>query len=569
MRITLAIIVALTVSACDRSVVHLSRYPDGSIRERWVEKGPAGKPLAREGEYRSFHPGGNREMIVPYKGGRRHGHARAWDMRKRMSAERFWSRGFLVREIGYDSLGRIRFDRRFEVRTARSRTAGPAGDSLDAEETCAWTVGGDRPAVRDGLCEMRYPDGKPMAESHYRLGKLDGPVKAWYEDGTPWIAGAYARGLPVGPWKACARGGGPLWSGVYVDGERDGIWEEWFPDGAPKSSAGWRRGRPEGEYREWYPGGGARLRGACAGGRRHGKEEAWYPDGGRLYVARYAEGLLDGEFSQWHPGGKLRLRCRFAQGRKQGLSRVWYRTGGLQEQAYYRKGRLDGAYRTWTPEGLPMAMKEYRDGSMAFDSKARELLDLLGAARYRVPAGLLGFYWGMGQRECRANLGLYQAARVRADTGALAADIVAFPDRKPTLARIRLAFNAQGELWGIRLELRQETAADFFALCENLEVEMGAGLGTTGLRRAEGPGGQGPPGYAMTRKRDWGRFTVESAEGGVKRDLSVLSAEGFSPGDRGWFRFTLENNLYREYVDPSSATISPPRWEGETLFAGR
>jgi hypothetical protein len=290
-------------------------------------------------------------------------------------------------------------------------------------------------------------------------------------------------------------------------------------------------------------------------------EEAWYPDGGRLYAAQYADGLLTREFSQWHPGGKLRLRCRFAHGRKQGLSRVWYRTGGLQEQAYYRSGRLDGPYRTWSPEGLPMAMKEYKDGSMAFDSKARDLLDLLGAARYRVPAGLLGFYWGMGQKECRANLGLYQAARVRADTGALAADIVAFPDRKPTLARIRLSFNAQGELWGIKMDLRQETAADFFALCENLEVEMGAGLGTTSVRRADGA-------YAMTRRRDWGRFTAETAEGGIKRELSVLSAEGFSPGDRGWFRFSLENNLYREYVDPSSAAISPPRWEGETLFAG-
>ncbi len=574
MRIPFAIIVAFSVLACDRSVVHLSRFPDGRIRERWIEKGPANGPLARDGEYRSFHPDGSREMIVPYRAGRRHGHARAWDLRKRLSAERFWDQGYLVREIAYDSLGRIRADRRFEVRTARTRTAGPAGDSLDAEETCAWTVGSDTPSTRDGLCEMKYPDGKPLAETHFRNGRLDGLARAWHPDGSPWITGAFARGLPVGRWKSNAPGGVPIWSGAYVEGERDGAWEEWFPGGGPKSSSRWRRGRPEGGYQEWYPGGGLRLRGACVRGKREGVEEAWYPDGGRLYAARYAGGLLDGEFSQWHPGGKLRLRCRFDHGRKEGLSRVWYRKGGLQEQAYYRQGRLNGPYRTWDPEGLPMAMKEYRNGSMAFDSKARELLDLLGAARYRVPTGMLGFYWGMGQKECRANLGLYQAARVRADAGALAAEIVAFPDRMPTLARIRLAFNAQGELWGIKLELRQESSAEFFPLCENLEVEMGAGLGTTRLRRVEGAGaeasgGDGSSAYAMTRKRDWGRFTVESAEGGIKRELSVLSAEGFSPGDQGWMRFTLENNLYREYVDPSSASISPPRWEDETLFAGR
>jgi len=201
---------------------------------------------------------------------------------------------------------------------------------------------------------------------------------------------------------------------------------------------------------------------------------------------------------------------------------------------------------------------------MAFDAKAKELLALLGADQLRVPAGMMGFYWGMGRKECRANLGLYQASGVRADSDAIAADVVAFPDRKPTRARIRLAFNAQGELWGIKLDLRQETAADFFPLCENLEVEMGAALGSTGLSRTEARGK-----YAMTRKRDWGRFTVEAAAGGIRQELPVLSAEGYSPGGEGWLRFALENNLYREYVDPASASISPPRWDAENLFAGR
>lgn len=256
------------------------------------------------------------------------------------------------------------------------------------------------------------------------------------------------------------------------------------------------------------------------------------------------------------------MRCRFAHGRKEGLSRVWYPSGGLQEQAYYKGGRLDGAYRTWSPEGLPMAMKEYRGGALAFDSRAKELLDLLGADQLRVPVGLMGFYWGMGAKECRANLGLYQAARVRADSGVMAADIVAFPDRKPTLAHIRLDFNAQGELWGIKLDLRQASSEDFFPLCENLEVEIGASLGTTGLRRSGGA-------YSMVRKRDWGRFTVEAAQGGIRQDIPVLSAEGTGPGGAGWLRFSLGNNLYREYVDPASASISPPRWDGEGLLAGR
>jgi antitoxin component YwqK of YwqJK toxin-antitoxin module len=600
MRILIAIIVAFCLWACDRGVVHVSRYPDGRIREQWTEKGPAGGPTVRDGEYRAFHPDGSRAMIVPYKAGKREGRARAWDERGRLSGVREWSGGFLVREIRYDSMGNSLSDRRFEVRTARVMAAGPGGDSLAALETCAWSLpaegrpsrgqgdsnsrkggpplregglpyreGGPPyregdPPYREGLCEMEYPDGKPMAERHFRKGVPDGPVKAWYRDGTPWIAGAYAEGLRTGAWKAYSPSGNPAWSAAYLKGERDGLWEEWFPDGQRKSIARYRAGKAEGEYREWYPNGRPRLRGSFSGGRREGLEEAWYPDGGRLYAARYAGGLLDGEFSQWHPGGKLRLRCRFLRGRKEGLSRIWYPTGALQEQAYYKAGRLNGPYRTWSPEGLPMAMKEYKEGSMAFDAKAKELLALLGADQLRVPAGMMGFYWGMGRKECRANLGLYQAARVRADSGEIAADLVAFPDRRPTRAHIRLAFNAQGELWGIHLDLRQASAADFFPLCENLEVEMAAGLGTTGLKPTDVAGE-----YAMVRKRDWGRFTVEAARGGIRQELPVLSAEGYSPGGGGWFRFALENNLYREYVDPASASVTPPRWEAETLFAGR
>ena len=567
MRILFASLLALSFWACDRGIVHVTRYPDGRIRESWTEQGPPGKPTVREGLYQSFYPDGSRALAVSYAGGRRQGRARAWDEKGRLSAERQWAGGFLVHEVRFDTLGRASAERRFEIRSANAKAAGPAGEFFEAMETCAWAVSGisardGGQPVRDGLCEMRYPGGKPMAERHFREGKLDGPVKAWYEDGTPWIAGAYAMDRPVGRWKAYSRSGNPLWSAGYARGERDGPWEEWFPDGSRKSVSRYRGGKTEGRYQEWYPNGRLRLRGSCSGGRREGVEEAWYPDGGRLYAAHYAGGLLDGEFSQWHPQGKLRLRCRFARGRKQGWSQVWFPSGALQEQACYKEGRLDGPYRTWSPDGLPMAMKEFKNGSLAFDPKAKELQALLGAPQLRVPVGLMGFYWGMRRQECRANLGLDQAERVRADSGEIAADLVAFPDRLPTLARIRLDFNVQGELWGIKLDLRQRSAADFFPLCENLEVEMGAGLGTTGLRRADGT-------YAMTRKRDWGLFTVEAAAGGIRQDLPVLSAEGFSPGGEGWFRFSLANNLYREYVDPSGASISPPRWEGETLFAGR
>lgn len=555
----------LALCACDKGNIHVIRYPDRQIREMWVEKGPKGKPTVREGEWQAFYPDGRRQAVIHYEGGKKHGPGKRWDGQGRLAGKSEWRGGFLVRDIAIDSNGREISDRSFTVATAKVRALGPLGDSITADETCAWTAETGKAPARDGLCEMAYAGGRPMAVRNFKAGRLHGPVKAWYEDGTPWLDGAYHEDIPTGRWRTWTRGGNLSWSAGYAKGERDGAWEEWHPDGQPKAKSRFRKGKAEGGYQEWYPNGRPRLKGSFAGGRRDGVETAWYPDGGRLYSARYAAGKLDGEFRQWHPGGKLRLECRFAKGRKHGLSRVWYPGGGLQEQAYYKAGRLDGSYRTWSPEGLPMAMKEFKDGAVAFDSKAKELLDLLGADDLRVPVGMMGFYWGMGAKECRANLGLYQAANVRASGDALTAELVAFPDRKPTRAKVRLSFNGQGELWGIRMELGQSGSADFFAVCENLEVEIGAALGTAGLRK-----GDGDAGWIMSRKREWGRFTVATgAEGAIRQDLPVLSAEGVSPEGAGWFRFTLENNLYREYVNPANASITPPRWEEETLFAGR
>jgi antitoxin component YwqK of YwqJK toxin-antitoxin module len=580
-----AVLAILAMCACDDGTTHIARYPSGKIREMWTEKGPPGKPTVREGLFRSYYADGRVQSEIAYREGRKSGDAAMWDSAGNLTFKGEYRDDFLVRETRYDGSGTPTAERRFSIKSDRVKALGPAGDSMTAAETCAWSEAEHSRPVKHGLCTMNYGDGKPMATRYYQSGRLHGPVRAWYPDGTPWLEGGYDADVPAGKWRTWGRSGNLLWSAAFSKGgtkgehrgEKTGTWEEWFADGQKKSRSQYRAGKAEGGYQEWYPNGRLRIRGDFRGGRREGLETAWYPDGTRLYSARYAAGQLEGEFFQWHPGGRLRLHCRFAKGRKHGPSRVWHLKGGLQELADYKHGRLNGSYRTWNAEGLPMAMKEFKDGAVAFDSKAKELLDLLGADQLRVPVGLMGFYWGMGAKECRANLGLYQAADVRADADGINADIIAFPDRRATRARIRLSFNEQGELWGIRLDLLQKSSGDFFPLCENLEIEMGAELGTAALRKNGGNNqgnnegkSDGQAGYSMTRRRDWGRFTVTTgAEKPIQQDLPVLSAEGFSPGDKGWFRFSLENHLYREYVNPANVSITPPRWQEETFLAGR
>ena len=575
-RLPTACALLAALCGCDPpGVVHLVRYPGGQVKEMWKESGPPGGKTLRDGTFQSFHPDGRRESLLEYAGGLKQGKADVWDKQGVLIFRGKYRDDFLVRETRFEGSGAEALDRKYRVREEKVKAVGPEGDSLDAKEACAYAKRAKGSAAetgetRHGLCRMTYADGAILSTRYYSLGRLHGAVQAWHPGGSRWMEGAYDNGRPSGTWRTWWASGKPASAGAFANGMRQGPWMEYFPGGKAKSESRFISGRREGLGKEWYPNGRLRLQAAYRNGLKEGEEKAWYPDGSRLYLAGYRAGKLNGEFRQWYPGGgRMRMQCAFVKGGKEGVSRVWARRGGLLEQADYRAGRLHGTYRSWDGRGRPMASKEFREGALAYDSRAEELLELLGvnaaAEAVNVPMGLLGFYWGMERGECQANLPLLQATAIHSEEGGLSARILAFADRRPTQARLRLHFNPQGELWGIGLELHQEGERDFFPLCEALEAELGAGLGTAGLRKVE----EGSP-YRMTRAREWGRFTVASGIPPVRRELPVVTAEAFSPGSAGWFRFSLANNLYREYVNPENTAVTPPAWERkETFLAGR
>lgn len=559
-----AALMAFLCACEDAGTVHLVRYPSGKVKEKWTEKGPPGGPTAREGVFQSFLPDGSRESEIEYRGGKKEGPARVWLKNGRTVFAGTYKDDFMVRERRWDTAGNITVDREYSIRTENVKALGPAGDSLEVLETCAYAedgVGG----ARHGLCRMAYPDGRLLSTRYYHFGKLHGLVRAWHPDGTPWMEGGYDGGAPTGSWKTLSREGKPVWSASFAKGERNGTWQEWFPDGKPKSRSAYRGGHPDGPYQEWYRTGRIRLRGERKAGRREGVETAWYPDGGKLYEATYAGGRLEGEFNQWYPGGGLRLQCRFRAGRKHGPSRVWHRGGGLMELATYENGSLNGPFKSFAADGKLLVTKRFQEGALAFDSKARELIELLGAEEVKVPVGAFGLYWGMTPAECRGALSVLQAAGVKQNEETMTARATLFADRIPKAALLRLRFNSQGELWQVKAEIAQRDEGEFFPLCATLEAEMGAELGKAVMRRIEGSSD-----YRMTRKRDWGRFSVTAGtEVPVRQDLPVVTAEGISPGNGGAFRFTLSNHLFREYVNPANALVTPPEWPAETFLAGR
>jgi antitoxin component YwqK of YwqJK toxin-antitoxin module len=561
-RMAPAILAALI--ACEGpGTVHVSRYPSGQVKETWTERREEGGPSLRDGTFKSFHPDGSPESEIPYRRGKRHGTAFMRLPGGALVFEGEYRDDFLVRERRSDPAGNPTVEREYAVRAFPARALGPDGDSIEVLEACAYLEEPSGP-TRHGLCRMTYKEGGAMSDRHYRRGRLHGPVKAWYPGGARWMEGAYEDGLPSGAWTTWSPEGKTAWSASFARGERTGAWKEFYPDGRPKSRHAYRAGKPDGPYQEWYPNGKPRLRGGRRLGRREGQETAWYPDGSRLYEARFAGGRLEGEFMQWHPDGRPRMQCRFSGGRKHGACRQWHRQGGLMELSTWRNGRLDGPWKSFAPNGRLLVSKEYRGGELAFDSKARELLELLGAGDAGVPVGAFGLYWGMTPTEARGALSILRASGIRQERDDMVARARLFAGGDSRTARLRIRFNAQGELWEIGAEIDARRAGDLFPLWERFEEEIGAEMGRPRMRRSAGAAD-----FDVARSREWGRFSVTIGEEiPVRRDIPVVTAEGWCPGGEGSFRFTLANHLFREYVNTANAAVTPPEWP-EAAFLAR
>jgi hypothetical protein len=233
------------------------------------------------------------------------------------------------------------------------------------------------------------------------------------------------------------------------------------------------------------------------------------------------------------------------------------------EISTWRNGRPDGPWKSFAPDGRLLVSREYRGGELAFDSRARELLELLGAEDARVPVGAFGLYWGMTPQEARGALAVLGASGIRQDGDEMTARAALFEGKDSRAARLRIRFNAQGELWGMVAEIAGRRTGDLHPLWERFEAEVGVDLGRPQMKRSA-------DGFDVSRAREWGRFSATSGkEIPVRREMPVVTAEGWCPGGEGTFRFSLANHLFREYADAANASVTPPEWSEDSRLARR
>lgn len=89
----------------------------------------------------------------------------------------------------------------------------------------------ERLAIKDGMIELTFDDGKIAAVGEILKGKRIGVWKHYYDNGQLMAEGPYLEGIKTGPWTFFYGNGAIRSKGKYQDDARHGLWEEWERDG--------------------------------------------------------------------------------------------------------------------------------------------------------------------------------------------------------------------------------------------------------------------------------------------------------------------------------------------------
>ena len=205
-----------------------NRYPDGALKTQWEVRYEAGAVL-RDGEFRSYHPGGKLALQAYYRQNEPVG---VWSW--------FDPEGNLMRRVRYEHDRRVALDN---------------GEFLQPEQV------------------FRDPAGRITAEGIMKFDKPHGPWRFYFPDGTPQVTGAYVTGVPDGTWLTYHRngqvirretfrlgildgefrraydGGLEAERGTYDQGLRGGLWRTWYENGQLATEGYFREDLREGEWR--------------------------------------------------------------------------------------------------------------------------------------------------------------------------------------------------------------------------------------------------------------------------------------------------------------------------------
>lgn len=158
------------------------------------------------------------------------------------------------------------------------------------------------PAMKEGVLQLSYPDGKKKLQGNYKNSK------------------------PVGQWHS------------------------WYPNGRLAIEISWKNGLPNGKTRSWYENGHKRGEIYFVNGKAEGRWQRWYANGQIKQDMTVHQGVVK-TMTTWDNSGHLISDVAIIDNKVSGVVLTWYDSGAKKSESVFEKNELVRKTE-WDEDGL-------------------------------------------------------------------------------------------------------------------------------------------------------------------------------------------------------------------------
>lgn len=310
---------------------------------------------AKTGKWRTYFANGNIETEINYKGGKKDGTSKAFDIDGKLVDINKMKGDTVASDPGgvvmidlykeYHPNGKVKFMgglnkglksgifREFDIDGNMIQGYIYVRDTLVSEGTIR--AGG----IFEGEWKTYYKNGVLKSKGPFTEGKKDGKWIYYYPDGKKEQEGKFKMNVLSGTWNWYYHNG-QLKREEFFNGKGnlEGTVTEYDSLGNELAKGEYYNGRREGSW--FYHVGDFKEVGAFTLGEPDGPWKHFYRNGKVAFVGEYTEGEPKGKHIYYHKNGLRKLVGKYAGGEKHGIWREFDKYGEQIETIQYKRGEI-------------------------------------------------------------------------------------------------------------------------------------------------------------------------------------------------------------------------------------
>jgi uncharacterized protein len=306
----------------------------------------------KQGEWKEFYPNGNIKTEKTFKDDLMHGYYKEYDNRGKLVLTMLYDNGSIVKS-------RVEDEPDIEIVNKHDQDgkliySGPYRNKIP--------VGIHREYGKDGKVTNAFlynDNGLELSEGVVdEAGNRNGKWKDFYADGKVKAEGQFTNNRRSGVWKFYNSSGKTEQTGSFNNDHPDGLWKWYYENGALLREEEYFQGQRDGAFTEYSIDGTIIAQGQYTDGEKNGEWE--FNTGKYTEEGKYIIGLKDGVWKSFYPDGTLKFKGSFVQGNPDGQQIFYYENGKIKEIQNFESGIREKTWKKFDEEGKQLIIIAYK-----------------------------------------------------------------------------------------------------------------------------------------------------------------------------------------------------------------